>query len=306
MSLLSLIAALLLEQLRPLSRRLFLDPALHWADFLEDRLNAGERRHGLLGWCTALLPPVVVVTAIYFLLDWISPLLAWAWNVAVLYLTLGFRQFSHYFTDIHLALRSGDLARARQLLGAWRGRSAENLSSSEVARLSIEEALVASHRHVFAVVLWFLVLPGPAGAIVYRLAALLAQRWGRQRREDFGEFGDFPRQAFALIDWVPARVTAVFFAIVGDFEDAIYCWRNQAAQWEDPDRGVILAAGAGALGVRLGQPLVENGELTERADLGLGEEADADFMQSTVGLVWRALVLWLLLLLLLGVASWVG
>ena len=100
--------------------------------------------------------------------------------------------------------------------------------------------------------------------------------------------------------------TAVFFAIVGDFEDAIYCWRNQAAQWEDPDRGVILAAGAGALGVRLGQPLVENGELTERADLGLGEEADADFMQSTVGLVWRALVLWLLLLLLLGVASWVG
>jgi adenosylcobinamide-phosphate synthase len=70
--------------------------------------------------------------------------------------------------------------------------------------------------------------------------------------------------------------------------------------------GIILASGAGALGVRLGMPVVESGEVADRAELGTGDEADVDFMQSAVGLVWRAIVLWVVLLLLLGLASLVG
>ena len=105
-------------------------------------------------------------------------------------------------------------------------------------------------------------------------------------------------------------MTAAGFAIVGNFEDAIYCWRTQAAKWPDTGYGagigIVLASGAGALGVRLGMPFVEAGEIADRAELGTGDDADVDFMQSAVGLVWRALVLWLLLLLLLGLASLVG
>ncbi len=101
-------------------------------------------------------------------------------------------------------------------------------------------------------------------------------------------------------------MTAAAFAIVGDFEDAAYCWRTQADAWPDRDLGIVLAAGAGALGVQLGQPVVDGVELADRAELGLGEPADADFMQSAVGLVWRATVLWMLLLFLLGLASLVG
>ena len=56
------------------------------------------------------------------------------------------------------------------------------------------------------------------------------------------------------------------------------------------------------MGVRLGNPVVIQGTLAERPELGLGEEADAGFFDSTIGLVWRSLVLWLLMLLLLGVA----
>ena len=309
MSLFSLIAALFLEQFRPLPNRLLLEPVGRYADFLEARLNAGESRHGLIAWLVAVLPPVLLAGGIYYLLCALSPLLGWVWNALVLYLTMGFRQFSHHFTDIHLALRMGDVPRARQLLAEWRGRSAEGLSSSEVARLAIEEALAASHRHVFAVVLWFVILPGPCGAVLYRLAGILAERWGRRPAaadEDFGQFGKFSQQIFAIIDWLPLRTTASAFAVVGNFEDAVYCWRTQAGQWADHELGIVLSSGAGALGVRLGQPLVEGGEVTDRAELGVGEEADVDFMQSAVGLVWRALVLWLLLLLLIGLAVWVG
>lgn len=306
MSLFSLIAALFLEQLRPLPNRLVLEPLGHYVDGLEHRLNAGESRHGVLAWCLAVLPLMAVAAGVYYALCAVTPLLGWAWNVLVLYLTMGFRQFSHHFTDIHLALRMGDLPRARQLLGEWRGRSAEDLSSSEIARLAIEEALAASHRHVFAVILCFVLLPGPSGAVLYRVSCLLAERWGRRTDVEFGDFGKFSQQIFAIIDWLPLRATAAAFAVVGDFEDAIYCWRTQADTWADHEVGIVLSSGAGALGVRLGQPLVEGGEVTDRAELGVGEEADVDFMQSAVGLVWRALVLWVLLLLLIGLATWVG
>jgi adenosylcobinamide-phosphate synthase len=303
MGLISLIAALLLEQWRPLSGQHYLHSQVaRYASFLERQFNAGEAQHGAVAWLVAVLPPVLLAWLVHALLLRGSPLLALGLNVLALYLTMGFRQFSHYFTDIHLALKQDDLGRARELLAGWRGHDCGDLSREEVARLTIEEALAASHRHVFAVVFWFVLLPGPSGAILYQLAYFLRRRWGGSDAPELDQFGRFAKQAFEALDWLPVRFTAAAFAVVGDFEDAIYCWRTQAAKWSDPALGIVLAAGAGAIGVRLGNPVVIQGTLTERPELGLGEEADAGFFDSTIGLVWRALVLWLLMLLLLGIA----
>lgn len=311
MALLSLVAVLLIEQIRPLPYRLVVQqPLLRLARFLEGLFNAGEQSHGVIAWLIAVGGLVLTAGAVHVALYLLNPLLAWLWTVVILYLTMGFRQFSHYYTDIALALRMDDLSHARTLLAQWRGRSADELSSSEVARLAIEEALSASHRHVFGVLVCFVLLPGPCGAVLYRAAAFLADLWGRRTDADAGQFGAFARQAFRVIDWLPLRVTAAGFAIVGNFEDAVYCWRTQADKWPDSPLGrgigIVLASGAGALGVRLGMPVVEAGEVADRAEMGTGDEADVDFMQSAVGLVWRALVLWLLLLLLLGLAGLVG
>lgn len=305
MSLFSLIVVFLLEQLQPLPySRLVANPVRALADFAESRLNAGEYRHGILAWLLVVVLPALLTAGIYVAFYEISPLLALAFNVVVLYLTMGFRQFSHYYTEIQLALRLGELERARQLLAEWQGRQVHGLGSGDVARLSIENALAASHRHVFAVLLWFVLLPGPCGAVLYRLSALLAEHW--RDAPGRGDFFKFPQQAFAIIDWLPLRATAAAFAIVGDFEDAVYCWRTQAGQWQDRGLGIVLASGAGALGVQLGMPVMESGEIADRSELGVGEPADVDFMQSAVGLVWRAIVLWMLLLFLLGLATLVG
>ncbi|MBK6356861.1 MAG: CobD/CbiB family protein [Betaproteobacteria bacterium] len=307
MSLLSLIAVFLIEQLQPLDyRRVVADPVGTWADFIESRFNAGEYRHGVLAWCLAVFLPVVLVAVAYGLLYSLNPLFGWVLNVGVLYLTMGFRQFSHHYTEIQLALRLGDLERARHLLAEWQGISTYGLGSEDIARLSIEGALAASHRHVFAVVLWFVLLPGPCGALLYRLSAIVRDRWNTGNATRQTDFSSFSRLVFGMIDWLPSRTTASAFAIVGDFEDAVYCWRTQPAQWPDRDLGIILAAGAGALGVQLGRPVVDGVEVSDRAELGLGDPADVDFMQSAVGLVWRATVLWMLLLFLLGLATLVG
>jgi len=298
MGILAIIAALLLEQWRPLGERKAVAGALAgWTDWLEGNFNAGEARHGAIAWIIAALLPALAAFALYALLAWVSPFAALLVNVGALYLTLGFRQFSHYFTGIQTALRDGDVDRARELIGAWRGESATHRSREEVIRLAMEEAIAASHRNVFAVLFWFVLLPGPSGAILYRMAVYLQRRWGRK-----GEFGRFAGNALRVLEWPAVRLTASAFAVVGDFEDAIYCWRTQAAAWPDPQLGIVLAAGAGALGVKLGMPLSEVEGLFPRSDLGLGETADAPFLDSTVGLLWRALVLWVFIIILLSVA----
>lgn len=311
MSLLSLIAALLLEQFHPLASRKQLFAWLNsYVHFFQHHFNAGEHKHGKIAWLIAVLLPVLGSAALYWLLYSISPVFAWMFSVLVLYLTMGFRQFSHYFTDIHQALRNDDLEKARTLLSSWRGAPCNELNAEEVARVTIEEALLASHYHVFGVMTWFVITMllglGPSGAVLYRLALFLNSRWGRQDSIEFGQFGEFARQAYHWIEWLPLRLTAITFAIVGDFEDTVYGWRTQAQSWPDPESGIVLASGAGALGVRLGRPIPQDGLPIDRPELGMGDEADADFMQSAVGLVWRALVFWMILLLLLGMATLVG
>jgi adenosylcobinamide-phosphate synthase len=298
MGILAIIVALILEQWRPLGEHKAVAAALAgWVDWLERTFNAGESRHGTIAWLIAALAPAIAALALYAALYWLSPFAALLLNVAALYLTLGFRQFSHFFTSIQSALRDGNVDHARELIGLWRGESATHRSREEVIRLAIEEAIAASHRHVFAVLFWFVVLPGPSGAILYRMAVFLNRRWGGK-----GEFGRFAVNVLLVLEWPAARLTAAAFAVVGDFEDAVYCWRTQARAWPDPNLGIVLAAGAGALGVKLGMPLTEVEGLYPRSDLGLGEAADAPFLDSTVGLLWRALVLWVFLIIILGVA----
>ena len=298
MSVVAIIAALVIEQWRPLGDRAAVQGTLAaWGAWIEQSFNGGERRHGVIAWLVAVLLPVALVLVINALLASLTPLLALVFHVAVLYLTLGFRQFSHYFTDIQLAVKAGDMDRARSLLEHWRGASGVVRTREEVIRLSIEEALLASHRHVFGVLLWYLVLPGPCGAVLYRLAAYFAWRW-----KDLGGFGDFAKRVFSVLEWPAVRLTAAAFAVAGDFEDAVYCWRTQARGWVDPNAGIILAAGAGAMGVRLGMPVQDVEGMQPRPELGVGEPAEGPFLDSTVGLLWRAVVVWIFVLALLTVA----
>lgn len=306
MKFLALVIALLVEQARPLRRG---NPAARglrrYVDALESQLNAGDYRQGAIAWVLAAGVPALAAALVSVALWRITPLLGLAWGVAILYFTMGFRQFSHHYGEIQQSLKDGDVPGARARLAAWRGGGATEYTGSEIARVAIELGLGCSHRHVFGPVLWFIVL-GPAGAVLYRVAAVLEEEWGRRASGEFGRFGEFALRAFFWIDWIPARLTAASFAVVGNFEDAVYCWRSQARAWTSRAHDVILASGGGALGVRLGEALHEFDGLQLRPELGTGDEADADHMQSAVGLIWRALVLWVFLVFLVTIAHSLG
>lgn len=318
MNFVAILAAIGLEQWRAFGWRGALERAfVVYARWIEEKLNAGSAQQGAVAAVVALVPPVLGAAGVHLALAVAHPLLSFLWDVALLYLLMGFRRFSHAYGEIAAELKAGDAAKARRTLAGWRGGATSELSTSEVAKLAIEQGVIDSYRQVFAVLFWFTVLPGPAGAVLYRAVALLAQEWrGDPRGENVtpiararAVFGGPAQKLLWLLDWIPVRLTSLSFAIVGDFEDAVHCWRTQAKGWRDQEggehAGIVLASGAGALGVLLGGPIpVPAGEPEFRPDMGTGETADADLMPSGIGLVWRALVLWLLLILLLTLAYW--
>lgn len=342
MSFFAVLFALIVEQARPLARGNWVHAGLRrWARWANRSLDAGKPHHGWIAWTVAVLVPALVTLLIYWLLWRVSALLAFAWSVAVLYVTLGFRQFSHYFTDIRDALDEGDEATARQLLAQWRQVDASDLPRSEIVRHVIEYSVLAAHRHVFGVLGWFSVLAalglGPAGAVFYRMSEFVSRYWLYKRKSAAaaGE-GASPAlqraasRAWGVIDFIPARVTSLGFAVVGSFEDAINAWRNYTQHFPDDapgaaenrNDGIILAATSGAVNVRLGGEVLRATFSADAAqdfqagglDAGqpgvtepmAGREPEVAHLRSVVGLVWRSVVLWMLLLALLTLARLLG
>ena len=316
MSFFSLILALLLEQARPMTAG---NPvhasARAWSRWVLRKVDAGHPTHGWLAWALAVGAPALGTLVMYWglmlLIGWPVAVL---WSVAVLYVTLGFRQFSHHFTDIRKALESGDEAQARRLLAAWQQIDASELPRQEIIRHVIEHSVLAAHRHVFGVLTWFSVLAalglGPAGAVLYRMSEMISRYWpylADKRGLALSEASrDAAARAWHARDWLPARMTAVGFAVVGSFEDAIDSWRNQGDEDDVSNDEVVLAATAGAVNVRLGTIGVIIDAQTESPSSVQRQEPQLAHLRSVVGLVWRLVVMWVLLLALLTLARLLG
>ena len=342
MSFLAVLFALIIEQARPLARGNWVHAGFRgWARWTCRSLDAGQPHHGWIAWTAAVLVPTLLTLLVHVLLLRFSVLLAFVWSAGILYVTLGFRQFSHYFTDIRDALDDGDEDSARELLAQWRQVDASELPRSEIVRHVIEYSVLAAHRHVFGVLGWFSVLAalglGPAGAVLYRVSEFVARYWMYKGNSPAaaGE-GASPAlqlaatKAWNVIDFVPVRVTALGFAVVGSFEDAIDAWRSYTQRFaadtratsENRNDGIILAATSGAVNVRLGGEALKTvfptnagpsflaGGLDAEQPVGTastqGREAEVGHLRSVVGLVWRSVVLWMVLLALLTLARLLG
>jgi adenosylcobinamide-phosphate synthase len=332
MSFFAIFFALLLEQLRPLAP----DNPIHasvssWVRWVGRNFDAGGSHHGWVSWGLAVGAPTIGALGVHWLLAaWAGWPFAALWSAAVLYFTLGFRQFSHHFTGIRDALDAGDEARARDLLGQWRHIDASDLPRSELVRHVIEHSVLAAHRHVFGVLAWFSVLAafglGPAGAVLYRTSEYVSRYWRHRNRIEHQPASEALQTAavgaWKLIDWLPARITALGFAVVGSFEEAIDSWRNFSQRIPDDNDGVIVAATAGAINVRLGgeavkafAPAMAGDDLEAdalqappgaAAGAAAGREPEPAHLAQVVGLVWRSVVMWLVLLALLTLARLLG
>jgi adenosylcobinamide-phosphate synthase len=305
----AILIALLLEQARPLGYNNVAHSALRsWTRTVRRNIDAGHAAQGWIAWLLAVGAPTLATALIYWALWSFSSVLGFVWLAGVLYVTLGFRQFSHHFSEIRRALEEGDEALARNKLAAWLRVDVSSLPRAELLRQVIQHSVLSAHRHVFGVlvvfvVFWMLGL-GPAGAIFYRMAEYLSRNW--QARPDNSRSTALQAaaaQAWVWIDYLPARTTALGFAVVGNFEEAVASWRSEAATYAPGSDGVVLAATSGALNVHLAlrAQIAPSSALKEDAQTARPDPQLAH-LGGVVGLVWRAVVLWMLVLALLSLA----
>ena len=262
------------------------------AGWIEVRLHGDRRPAGVLAWLLAVLPLVALAWLIAVMLGAVASWLSFVFEVAVLYLAIGLHSLGDHATPVARALERGDILGARAAVGRMVSRDTQALDEQQVAAAATESVLENGNDAVFGALFWFAVL-GVPGAVLYRLANTLDAMWG-YRTPRYERFGWAAARIDDVLNFLPARLTALSYALLGDATRAWRCWHTQAVLWDSPNAGPVMAAGAGALGVRLGGPAPYDGVWEPRPDLGEGEPADATAIVRALRLVRRCVVLWLL------------
>lgn len=265
------------------------------ADALEARLNGvGKVVPFTLGAAASAallgLPALGLACGITLMPAWA----ALALHAAALYFALGLRSLHEHLRPIARAMVANDLPGARRLAAQVVSRDLAHAAEEEVARAAVESALENGNDAVFGTLAWFAIAGGP-GALAYRLANTLDAMWG-YRTPRFNWFGKTAARLDDLMNLLPARLTALSYAVLGDTRCALECWRRQAQAWSSPNAGPVMASGAGALRLSLGGPARYDGVMEQRPRLGAGEPPAARDIERALRLVRGATALWVGLL----------
>jgi adenosylcobinamide-phosphate synthase len=255
---------------------------------------SARRKRGIIAVILLLTPFTIAA----WLLAWL-PLIGLAVTLGLLYLAIGARSLAEHAEAVAAALQAGDLALARQKVALIVSRDAADLDEEGISRATVESVLENGCDAIFGALFWF-VLAGAAGVVLYRLANTLDALWG-YRTPRYLHFGWAAARFDDALNWLPARLTALSYVLVGPQPALAWrCWQAQATNWKSPNAGPVMAAGAGALGLALGGPACYHGQWQSRPALGEGLAPCVEDIGRAVKLVQRALWLWLAVILVGG------
>ena len=270
------------------------------ASYLELKLNkSGASLHlrliGLLCWFLLLLPIAALsyfvshTTDVYSATDWLV-------DVLLLYFSIGASSLFLHARQIYTPLSEHRLIDARHAVSMIVSRDTSQLNETEIATATVESVLENGNDAIFGAIFWF-VLFGGTGAVIFRLANTLDAMWG-YRTPRYLYFGWAAARLDDLLNLIPARLTALSYALCGHTASALQCWRDQASTWYSPNAGPVMATGAGAMQVKLGGAATYHGKLKQRPTLGLGQTASAVHIEHAISLVKRSLLLWCTLIII--------
>ena len=262
-----------------------------WALALENTLqplataySLAQRLIGILAWTLAISPWLALAV-------WLRTQLPLLVDVLLLYFALGAQSLAEHAEAVAAPLAAGQLEHARERVARMVSRDTLALDAHGVARAGVESVLENGNDAVFGALFWFAVAGGP-GALLFRLANTLDAMWG-YRTPRYLHFGWAAARIDDLLNYLPARLTALSYALLGQTRNALDCWRKQAGAWDSPNAGPVMAAGAGALGLLLGGSASYHGSSEIRPALGCGAAPVAADVRRAVGLVRHTQWLWL-------------
>jgi len=294
-------AALLLDALLGEPRRFHPLAGFGWlATGLEARFNLdgrGQRLHGAAALALLVLPGVAFA-------GWLQqqPVVGTLFSALVLYAAIGLQSLHRHAEPVAAALARDDLDAARAGVSMMVSRDTAALDAEGVSRATVESVLENGNDAVFGALFWFLVA-GAAGALGYRLVNTLDAMWG-YRTPRYLSFGWAAARLDDGLNFLPARLTALSYALLGHTRQALACWRTQAPAWDSPNAGPVMAAGAGALGVQLGGAAIYHGQMEVRPALGQGAAPQGGDIARALKLVRYGVLLWLAALAAGALFAW--
>ena len=251
---------------------------------------------GVFAWLVLLLPFTALA---WWLIQLLPAQLGWSAHALLLWFALGAQSLSEHAKAIAAPLCNHDLPAARKAISRIVSRDTSALDEVAVAKAGVESVLENGNDAVFGALFWFAILGGP-GALMFRLANTLDAMWG-YRTPRLLYFGWAAARTDDVLNYVPARLTALTYAALGHCGQALHCWRTQAPTWDSPNAGPVMAAGAGALNVELGGTAVYHGQLEARPILGAGDPPTAIDIERAMQLMQRGIWVWLLAFALLEI-----
>lgn len=286
--------------------RLFGEPSNSWhplvwfgnlAYWLEKRINHTEqspRQSFLLGLMALLIlvgVPVLLLIGLLMLLPlWASI----AIQIVVLMFCIGWQSLREHALAIATPLSQGDLSAARQALSMIVSRDTQNLNETQIASATCESVLENGHDAVFASLFWFALLGAPA-ALAHRLINTLDGMWG-YRNQRFEYFGKAAARCDDLLGYLPARITALSYALVSQntCKTLVVAWK-QGSKHDSPNAGIVMAAGAAGLAIRSGGSASYQGIKESRPFFGWGKRPKAQHIEASLSLIQKAVIVWLLI-----------
>lgn len=249
---------------------------------------------GLLGVTALVVPLVLLISALLL----VSGELAWALEILIVYWAIGHKSLHDHIKPVYQALRQDDLNLARQQLAMIVSRDTDQLSQQQVTQATIETGLENGLDAIFAVMFWFCILGAPA-VVFYRLINTLDAMWGYKTKR-FEYFGKSAARIDDVLNWVPARLVALSYAILGNTCLAIKCWKNQASLLKSPNAGPVMTSGAGSLNVKLGGTSYYHGELVDKPFFGSDNSPEIEHILLCLRLIVKTILLWCGIILVLN------
>jgi adenosylcobinamide-phosphate synthase len=178
-----------------------------------------------------------------------------------------------------------DIEAARRLLPSLCGRDPARLDGAGLTRAALESVAENTSDAQVAPLLWA-TLGGTSGALIYRAINTLDSMIGH-RSPRYVRFGWAAARLDDAANYIAARATAALVVMCapvvgGSPSGSVRAWREDAARHPSPNAGVVEAAFAGALGVRLGGPTQYLHELQIRPTLGSGAQPTVDDLRRAV------------------------
>ena len=265
-------------------------------------LGLSVRIQGIVAVVVLVLPALLVCSLFSQLLASSYPGLVWLFELLILYLALGGESLKQHVMRVYWPLAQGDIEGAREQVSMMVSRNTQQMSETEICSAAVESVLENGNDAVIAAILWYLIAGAP-GALLFRMLNTLDAMWG-YKNPRYIDFGWCAARLDDVMGWLPARLTALLYLLLGNRKLAWRCWQQQAAQCKSPNGGVVMTSGAGALQVVIGGPAYYHGQREQKPFMGTGETVSPATLPQACRLVNRAA--WLLtagLFLLCGLCA---